>query len=331
MADVAQRAGVSVTTVSHVINGTRIVREVTRRAVLEAIKDTGYTPNLIVRPLVATSTKIFGLAISGISNFYWANMISAIERAISGAGYTLLLVETHDDVEQEIRVVMALQQRRVDGIFLAPSVSGDNPALRFLLCLGVPTVLVDRLVSDEFDRVGTENVEATAQLVKHVAELGHERIGMISGLPEVRTSKERVKGYVAGLRRFGLPYDPAIVKCGNSNADAAEVAVYRLLAVRNSPTALVVGNNHMAVGALRALRRRKMRIPGDMAIVSFDDFEWADLISPRLTTMAQPIEKIGQKAASLMITRIANPAQAAREVRLSPTFMDRESCGCVET
>lgn len=318
------------TTVSHVINGTRNVRDETLQSVLAAIEDTGYTHNTIARSLVTTSTKIIGIAISAISNIYFADMMSAIERAISSAGYTLLPVDTHDDIEQELKVVKTLQQRRVDGIFLAPA-SDDSPALRYLLRLGVPTVLVDRFTSHEFDRVGTENTKAIARLVTHVAELGHERIGMVSGLPGVLTSKERIEGYAAGLRSSGLPYDPGIVKCGNSNADSAEVAVYRLLAARNRPTALVVGNNYMTIGALRALRRRKIKIPDDIALVSFDDFEWSDLLSPRLTTMAQPIERIGQEATRLMLTRMANPAQGAREVRLNPKFMDRESCGCART
>lgn len=329
MADVAQRAGVSVSTVSHVINGTRIVREETRRAVLAAIEDIGYTHNTITRSLITTSTQVIGLAISVISNLHW--IVPPIERAMSSAGYTLITVETRDEVEQELKVVKALQQRRVDGIFLAPTVSDQNPTIRYLLQLGVPTVLVDRCTSYEFDRVGTENTNAIARLVTHLAELGHERIGMISGHPAVLTTRERVKGYVAGLQRLGLPHDPAIVKCGNSNADDAEIAVYRLLASRDRPTALVVGNNHMTIGALRALERRKIRIPDDTALVSFDDLELADLMSPRLTTMAQPIEKIGQEAARLMLTRLANPTQGAREVRLSPKFMDRESCGCAKT
>lgn len=331
MADVARRAEVSVSTVSHVINGTRIVREETRQAVLAAIEDTGYTHNTIARSLVTASTKIIGLAISRISNFYWPDIIAAIERSISCAGYTLLLGETHDDVEQELKVVRALQQRRVDGIFLAPAVTGDNPTLRYLLQLGVPTVLVDRFTSDEFDWVGTENVKAITRLVTHVAELGHKRIGMVFGVPGIRTTQERIEGYVAGLQRSGLPYDPAIVKCGNSNTEDAEIAVRRLLETDNCPTALVVANNHMTIGALRALRRRNLRIPGDVALVSFDDFEWSDLVSPRLTAMAQPLERIGKEAARLMLTRMTNPAQRVREVRLSPKFMDRESCGCERT
>jgi len=330
MADVAETAKVSITTVSHVVNGTRIVGEATRRRVLEAIDKLGYAPNTLARSLVTARTQTLGLAISGISNYYFANMIAAIEGATSRNGYTLLLTETHDDVDQELQVVKTLQQRRVDGIFLATSVSGSrpSPALQYLLQLRVPTVLVDRLASDEFDRVGTENTEAVATLVSHVFDLGHTRIGMISGLKGLQTTEERLTGYVRGLRACGLHFDPELVRTGRSNADDAEQAVYRLLALRDRPTALVIANNHMAIGALKALRKRNLEIPRDIAFVSFDDFEWADFVRPRLTTMAQRINEVGEQAAKLMETRLANPTLRPREIRLPPVFMDRESCGC---
>lgn len=328
MADVARLAKVSITTVSHVVNGTRIVREETRRAVLEAIEQLGCTPNTLARSLVTSSTQTLGLAIAGISNFYFANIIAAIEKATSRNGYTLLLAETHDDVDNELQVVRTLQQRRVDGIFLATTVSGVSPALAYLLQLRVPTVLVDRLASEEFDRVGTENTEATGRLVAHLADLGHTRIGMISGLPGLQTTEERLAGYLNELRRRGLPLDKELVRTGRSNADHAERAVYQLLAVRDRPTALVVANNHMAIGALRALRKRGIEIPRDMAFVSFDDFEWADFVRPRLTTMAQQIDEIGEEAARLMQARLANPTRRPQAVRLPATFMHRDSCGC---
>lgn len=329
MADVARRAGVSTSTVSHVINGTRLVRPETRQTVLIAIQETGYIHNALARSLVTARTQTVGLAISGISNFYFANIIAAIEQAMGRAGYTLLLTETRDDPKQEFAVVEALHQRRVDGLFLATAAGADNPTLRHLLRLGVPTVLIDRLASDKFDRVGTENRKATLSLVQHISELGHQRIGMISGITRLCTTKERIDGYRDGLNQAELPFDPVLVQSGESHADPAEEAVYRLLAIKNPPTALVVANNHMAIGALRALTRRGIRVPDDIAFTSFDDFEWADLLHPRLTTIAQPIEQIAAEATRLMLSRISDPKQEPRAVRLAPTFMHRESCGCI--
>jgi LacI family transcriptional regulator len=328
MADVARRAGVSVSTVSHVVNGTRFVSDAARRQVTDAIRDTGYTPNTIARSLVTASTQSLGLAISAISNFYFTDLVSAIESSARAAGYTLLLADTHDDPEEELRVVRALHQRRVDGVLLAPATGPRGAGLRYLTGLNVPAVLVDRCASPRFDQVGTENVAPMAHLVRHLAERGHRRIALISGLAKLSTTAERVRGYREGLRAAGLPYEPGLVADGGSHADRAAPAVDRLLGRTDPPTALVVGNNHMTIGAMRALRRRGVRVPDDLAVASFDDFEWADTFAPRLTTIAQPIHAIGAEAVGLLLARLADPARRPRTIRLPATFMHRDSCGC---
>lgn len=328
MADVARRAGVSVSTVSHVVNGTRFVEDATRRRVMDAIHATGYTPNTIARSLVTASTQSLGLAISAISNFYFTDLVSAIESSARAAGYTLLLADTHDDPGDELRVVQALHQRRVDGVLLAPATGARGAALRYLTDLGVPAVLVDRCASVRFDQVGTENTAPMALLVRHLAGRGHRRIGLVAGLAKLRTSAERRRGYRAGLHASGLPYDPALVADGGSHADRAALAIDRLLDRPDPPTALVVANNHMTIGAMRALRRRAVRVPGDLALAAFDDFEWADTFAPRLTTIAQPIPEIGAQAVGLLLARLDDPSRPPRTVRLPATFMHRDSCGC---
>ena len=328
MAVVARRAGVSVSTVSHVVNGTRFVREETRKRVLAAIEETGYVHNTIARSLVSGSTRTIGLAISAITNFYFADIVSAIEAEVSRAGYTLLLSDTHDDPGRELHVVEALHQRRVDGVLLATAGGRRGEALRYLTELGVPAVLGDRCASSAFDQVGTENIEAVARLTAHLGERGHRRIALVSGRAGLATSDERLAGYRMGLRRCGLPADDRLMVTGRSNADEAERAIRGLLALADPPTALVVANNHMTIGAVRTLDRLGLRIPEDVALVSYDDFEWAAHFRPRLTTMAQPIQEIGAQAVGLLFARIADPRRAPRTVRLRPRFMHRESCGC---
>jgi LacI family transcriptional regulator len=330
MADVARQARVSVSTVSHVINGTRFVKEETRKLVLAAIKDSGYTHNTIAKSLVSGSTQTIGLAISAITNVYFADIVSAIEVEVSRAGYTLLLADTHDDPAKELHVVEALHQRRVDGVLLAPATGPDGDALRYLGDLGVPAVLVDRCASGAFDQVGTENIEATARLTAHLAEQGHRRIAMISGRTGLSTSDERVRGYRTGLERSGLARDDQLVTTGGSNAEEAERAVRGLLDLDDPPTALVVANNHMTIGAMRTLGQLGVRVPEDVALVAFDDFEWAAHFRPRLTTMAQPIQEIGAQAVQLLLARIGDPRRPAQTVRLGPRFMHRESCGCTQ-
>jgi LacI family transcriptional regulator len=328
MADVARVAGVSTSTVSHVINQTRRVRSQTRDEVLAAIHRTGYTHNTIARALVTASTTSIGLAISVLSNPYFGELVHAIEAEASDAGYTLLLGDTHDEAEQELRIVRALQARRVDGLLLAPSPDTTAATLARLAAQNVPVVLLDRLAAEEFDQVGTENEAPTAHLVAHLANHGHERIAMVSGLAGLRTSAERTAGYRRGLAENGLDHDPALVVNGGSKPDLAQAAVRTLLALPKPPTALVVGNNAMTIGTMRALREAGLVVPRDIALAAFDDFEWADLFSPRLTTVAQPCLEIGAQAVRLLLSRLADPTLPPRTIRLEPSFMCRESCGC---
>jgi LacI family transcriptional regulator len=329
MADVARLAGVSVTTVSHVINGTRPTSERAARAVRAAIERTGYSQNVVARALARRRTQSLGLAISGLSNPYFTDVIAAVEAAATEAGHTLLLAETRDDAEQELRAVRALIERRVDGLLLAPSPGASTGALPYLAAQDAPVVLIDRLVGKELDQVSSENEEPTRQLVAHLIACGHTRIGMVVGIPGLSTTAERVRGYTVALREAGLPVAPALIADGGSNAARAAEAVDALLALDEPPTAIVSGNNHMTIGVLRALKARGLRVPGDIALVAFDDFEWADLFEPRLTVIAQPTARLGQRAVELLLSRLEDPSLPPRIERLAATFVHRDSCGCV--
>ncbi|MEV6895867.1 LacI family DNA-binding transcriptional regulator [Amycolatopsis sp. NPDC051372] len=326
--DIAELAGVSITTVSHVVNGTRAVAEDTKAAVLRAIETTGYTGDAIARSLVTGGTRSIGMAVSLVANPYFAALMQAIEREASANGYTVLLADTHDTAATERDVVRALRSRRVDGLLVTPS-PGDGPVIGELVSLDVPTVLIDRLSTrTDVDQVGAENIQAMSALTAHLASLGHRRIGMISGAPGLTTSDERVLGYRLGLGRSGLAWSPGLVACGNSHRDGGALALSTLLALPEPPTALVVANDSMMVGVLHEARRRGLRIGRELPVVVYDDVEWADLVDPPLTTMAQPIEEIGRRAVQLLLARLAEPTRAAETVRLPPTLRHRQSCGC---
>lgn len=327
MSDVASKAEVSISTVSHVLNGTRFVSDAARDAVLRAVRETGYSRNIIARALVTSKTNTIGLAMSSVSNPYFGDLVRAIQDAAEARGYTLLITDTHDDPQREAHVVRELHERRVDGVLLAASADADN-ALQYLEQQRLPVVLVDRMIAAELDQIGTENVDSTAGLVQHLAQAGHRRIALIGGLPGLATTEERIEGYRRGLRAAGLRHDPRLVLSGGSAADPASKAVLRLLGLPTPPTAVIVGNNHMTVGAMRALRDAGLVVPRDMGLVCFDDFEWADLFSPRLTTVAQPCRELGAQAVQLLLSRISDPGQKVRRVRLKPQFIHRDSCGC---
>ncbi|MGY6022248.1 LacI family DNA-binding transcriptional regulator [Streptomyces spinosirectus] len=355
MADVARRAGVSVATVSHVLNDTRPVLPHTRQAVLDAIDLLGYTPNTLARSLVTSRTRSIGLAVSAISNPYFTEILQGVEAAALEQGYSLLIADPHDDPEHERKVVQLLHERRVDGMIVAPS-ADPRELVAYLGRHEVPAVFLDRLVgtpadgtpedgtaedgtpadgapvdaTPRYDQVCAESAEPTARLVAHLAGLGHRRIGLVAGLPGLSTTRERIAGYRRGLAGSGLPYQEHLVAHGDSESAGAERATAELLSLPAPPTALVTANNAMTIGALRALRDRGLSVPGDLALCCFDDFAWADLFSPRLTAVAQPSREIGAQAVRILLERLASPGRPARTLRLPCTFVHRTSCGCPE-
>src|SRR3954462_7442050 len=225
MADVARLAGVSVTTVSHVINGTRPASERTRDRVMAAIERTGYRPNTIARALARGGTQSLGLAISGLSNPYFMDVVAAVEQAAGRAGHTLLLGDTREDCDHELRIVRTLAERQVDGLLLAPSVGAFEHTLPYLESTGIPVVLLDRFLAVELDQVGCDNEQPTARLVEHLIDIGHTRIAMAIGIRGLSTTDERVRGYRMALDQAGVPFDPALVADGGSQRDQAREAM----------------------------------------------------------------------------------------------------------
>jgi LacI family transcriptional regulator len=334
MADVARSAGVSVATVSHVLNDTRPVLPHTRQAVLDAIEELGYTPNTLARSLVTSRTRSIGLAVSAISNPYFTEILQGVEAAALDHGYSLLITDPHDDPVHERKVVQLLHERRVEGVIVAPSAQ-PREMLAYLGRHRVPAVLLDRLVhtpgggeDPPFDQICAESTEPTARLVTHLAGLGHRRIALVAGLPGLSTTAERITGYRHGLAASGLPYDERLLVHGDSTAAGAERATAGLLSLGSCPTALVTANNVMTIGALRALRAHGLSVPEDIALCCFDDFAWADLFSPRLTAIAQPSRDIGARAVRVLLDRLAEPDRPARTERLPCAFVHRTSCGC---
>lgn len=329
MQRVAQEAGVSQSTVSHVINGTRAIAPETEAAVWRAIHRTGYVNDSIARSLRTGSTQTVGLAIAAISNPFFAEVVGAIERQVAAMGRTVLLIDTHDEPEGELKAVQELIARRCDGIVLAPSAS-PGKTFDLLERRKMPTVLVDRFADTgtlAADSVGVHNIEPVAELVDHVAECGHTRVAFIAGRPGLGTSGERLSGFELGVQRNGLDPDPDLVVVGGSDEQSSYEAASRVLALADPPTAIVTGNNAMTIGAMRALADLGLRIPDDVGLVGFDDFPWATLFRPRLTVVAQPLTELGTRAATMLHERIADPSLPARQVRLPTSLMVRESAG----
>jgi len=326
--DVARKAGVSVSTVSHVVNGTRHVNEGTVAAVRAAIDSLSFVPNAVARSLVRSSTDTVGLAISISTNYYFNDIVSSIERACAAIGQLVFLCDTQNDPAIELRLIREFVQRRVDGVILAPSADPENRAIEYLQSNKVPFVLVDRLTSSDVDGVSLDNEAAMETLIDHLVSHGHRRIGLVAGEPGLRSTLERVKGYVAALNKHGLVLDSSLMSEGNADSEQAKISALRLFALPDRPTAIASGNNLATIGIMRAVRELGLRVPEDVALIGFDDFEWADCFEPRLTVMAQPSETIGMQAAEMLAKRIKSPEAGPRQARLAAKLVIRRSCGC---
>ena len=229
-----------------------------------------------------------GIAISAASNPYLATVVSAMEANVARRGSMMLLGETHDAAEPEYQLITALLARRVDGVVLAAGAYSVARTLPALSASGVPTVLVDRfVVPSGFDQVGSDNHEPVAAAVDHLVAHGHRRIAFVAGLPGLPTTSERQHGFRMGLLRNGLTTPSALIVSGGSNASGAQRAMHGLATMRPAPTAVITGNNHMPVGALTYLAGSGIRVPEDMALIAFDDVEWAELMRTPLTAIAQ--------------------------------------------
>src|SRR5246500_2295855 len=321
--DVARRAGVAISTVSHVVNGTRFVSEATRIAVEQAIIATGYIPNSLARSLARSTTNTIGIALSATSNPYFMDLEYAIAAECTPRKWMTLLGDTKEDPDVEEKSVRQLHERRVDGIILATCGDGNSRSLAYLEQNRVPTVLLDRLVSRRFNQVGVENKRAIKELVEHLYNLGHRRIAMIAGRPHVATTFERVEAYKRTLRDHGLPVDEAMIHDGSEEAES----FHRLLPLKLPPTAILAGNNRSMMRLMQYVHTTGLRVPRDIAVVGFDDFEWADYFHPRLTVIAQPIEAIAKRAILLLAASIENPDAKRQTLHIKPKLVVRESCG----
>lgn len=328
MTMVAQAAGVSVSTVSHVINGTRPVAPRTRVAVLDAIDRLGFTHKPVSRSLAAGSTVTIGVTMSWVSSLYGQELVAGIEEESHRQGMQLLLSDTREDPERERRAVANLLAHHVRGVIISPTSDWELGALRLLNEHAVPFVVIDRLQDMRVDQVGVENESGSASVVEHLIQTGHRHVGLVAGAAGLATTKERIAGYRLAHRRRGLPVDDRYILDGASTEQGGRQAMQRLLALDPRPTGVFVGNDSMTIGCLRALQSAGIDIPGGMAVVCFDDFPWADVFQPRLTTIAQPSFAIGARAVQLLVRRLEDPSAPTQSLRLNGEITHRDSCGC---
>ncbi|WP_461163974.1 LacI family DNA-binding transcriptional regulator [Arthrobacter sp. R4-81] len=326
MVKVAKLAGVSISTVSHVLNGTRYVGDETRERVLKAIEETSYRQDALARAMRRSRTDSIGLIVSDGGEPAFAEMIRGVEETAATQGITLLLANSAEDPEREARAVEALLERRVDGLILARAAGSGPEALSEFANHDTPLVLMDRLSDDPYDQVGVENREPIKELVEHLVLQGHERILLVAGDTRVATLQERHEAFTEAMAAAGItPSGHLIVTAPDAGKTSADIEA--ALSAAEPPTAVIACSTVLAAAALQQIQQRGIRMPEDIAFATFDGFAYADLFEPQLTTVRQPAFQVGATAAELLTKRIADKSGDPTTVRLAPTIEYRASTG----
>lgn len=330
MRDVAKRAGVSVTTVSHVINQTRPVSDELRGRVLAAMEELGYQPNTLARSLRRGETHTIGIIVPDSANPFFAEVARGIEDTSFEHGYSVILCNTDNDLDKESLYTNVLVKKQVDGIlFVAAGLSAEN--IQALQGREMPLVIVDRQVPGvEVDSVLTDNTRGGWQATLHLIEFGHRRIGCIVGPSDLTPSAARVTGYRQALGESGIPYDEALIVKGDFQYESGYEAAHMLLTKDDPPTAIFACNDLMAVGALSNALEKGLEIPADLSVVGFDDVRPALYANPPITTVKQPKYEIGVLATRMLLERMRDPATPPRTRILDTHLVIRRSTAPLE-
>ncbi len=324
--DVAKRAGVSISTVSRVFNGTAAVSADITARVRAAAQELQYQPSRAARALRGNRSTIIGLLISDIQNPFFTALIRGVEDVAQSNGYSLILCNTDENPQKERQYVEVLYAERVAGAIIVPTREHQR-SLGLFREQNIPVVAVDRRVKDSnMDAVLVDNVRGAREAVAHLIMNGYRRIAVITGPTITTTGRERLEGYRQALQEAGIPLDPLLERQGSFKEESGRQLAHELLDLAEPPDALFVANNLMTLGALDTLQMRHLRVPDDIAIVGFDEMPWAALSSISLTTVTQPVYELGSTAALRLFQRLQNPRAFTRqEIVLAPTLCIRGS------
>jgi LacI family transcriptional regulator len=326
--DVASRAGVSVATAARALGEYGYVSAATRARVSRAAQALDYHPNAIARSMIKGRTQTLAVIVSDNANPFFAAVVRGIEDVVLGKGYAIMLCNADEDPDKEAIYLRTVRQKRVDGLVISPS--GGSPArLRSMLANGTPIVQMDRrLPGLAADAVLIDNRAGVRAAIRHLIALGHRRIGIISGPRGLFTGRERLHAYRTALRGAGLAVDPDLILEGTFKEASGYELVGRFLTMRRRPTALFVANNLMTIGALLRLKEAGVKIPHEMAVVGFDDMDWAPILTPPLTAVAQPGYDLGAAAGRLLVERLHGQRTGRpKTLVFQPRLVVRESCG----
>ena len=326
--DVAKRASVSKTTVSHVINNTRFVEEETKQRVLRVISEIGYYPSLVARSLTTNRTGIIGVVVSDATNTFFGDLLRGVEDVLQPKNYSIVVCNTDEILERENHYIDLLLGQRVDGI-IAAATSQKWDVLNQADVQHTPVIFVDRSYEGmEGPYVGVNNRSGAYMGTNHLIECGHNKIGILAGFQRLSTMWERLAGFREALHDHKIDLPDEWVIESPLGIEHGHDAALKILTLSNHLTALFVCNNLLALGALLAIRELGLHCPEDISLVGFDDHPWSEVSSPPLTVVKQPSRRLGQVAAEMILSLINGDHLLEKRAILDCTLVIRESC-CV--
>ncbi len=326
MREVAEKASVSITTVSHVLNGTRFVSDELAKRVRQAVVELDYQPDQRARGLRKGLSETIAVVVSDIGNPFFPGVVRGAEDCARERNYSLILCNTDEDPEREDVSVSLMLERRVDGFLIAPS-SAAAATLRRLDGCGTPFVVIDRPFEDfEIDQVYSNNKEGARQAISFLINQGHKRIGIIVEMESIATFRDRVQGWREAHEAAGLPCDENLIWEAGLKSEGSQEATRHLMEQMSPATAVFATNNLMVLGVLKYLRETGRTCPEDLSVLGFDDPGWARSWNPALTVVAQDQYRMGYTAMSLLLKRIVTGNSRHERVVLPCELMIRESC-----
>ena len=317
---IAKELGISASTVSRALNGKSVVKEETRKLVLEAAKKYSYTPNEIARSLQKSSTETIAVVLPDISETFFGIIVKEIERTIARAGYMLIIADTHEKVEKELKILDMLYKRRVDALVLA-TVDCTGMTVERFINSGTPVVFIDNIPElENIDAITIDNCTASMVAVGYLAGNGHRDIAAIFGQEQETTGAERLLGFREGMRTYGCNLNEDTIEFGDYKLESGYNAMCRLLDNReNNPfTAVYVTSEKMTYGALRAIRDKGLSVPEDISVVGFDIHNLGDDRRQMITSVRQPEEEIGKKVGDLLLGNIGSDVVNCSKILLEP-------------
>lgn len=326
ISDVADLARVSKATVSHVINNTRFVEEDTRNRVLSVVNQLGYQPSQVARSLATNRTETIGIIVSDVTNNFFGDVLSGIEDFCRPFNYRLLVCNTAETLEREGQFIEMLLRQRVDGIIDAAA----NQKLDILRRADIehtPLVFADRAYEGlSGPYVGVKNCEGVLLGVQHLIEGGHQEIGILAGFQRLSTMRERLEGFRQAMHTNGKYLPEEWIITSPLSIEAGREAALKLLTLSDRPTAMLISNNLLSLGALLAIKELGLRCPDDIAVIGFDDHPWAVVSNPPLTVIRQPSRCVGQAAAKMLLDLINGRELTETRILLDCELVLRQSC-----